>query len=50
MQGVKILESAAPDGLECRESHLAIKDDISRSGKSPEYSLLHAVITKLFYA
>ncbi len=43
-------KAAAPDGLECREPQSAIEDDISRSGKSPEYSTLHAVITMLFHA
>jgi hypothetical protein len=43
-------KAAAPDGLECREPQSDIKDDISRSGKSPEYSTLHAVITMLFHA
>jgi hypothetical protein len=43
-------KAAAPDGLECRVSQLAIEDDISRSGKSPVCSSLHAVITTLFHA
>jgi hypothetical protein len=43
-------KAAAPDGQECRELQSAIKDDISKSGKSPEYSTLHAVITMLFHA
>jgi hypothetical protein len=28
MKGKKVMETAAQDGLECRESHLAINDDI----------------------
>ena len=42
-------KAAAPNGLECRESQLAIEDDISISGKSPEYSSLHTFITTLFH-
>ncbi len=43
-------KAAAPDGLECREPQSAIEDDISKSGKLPEYSTLHAVITMLSHA
>ncbi len=43
-------KSAAPEGLEGRETKSAIADDILISGELPEYSTLHAVMTMLFHA